>query len=126
MPTKTLHAFLLRLRNLFRKEQLDRELDAELAAHLEFHIEENLRSGMSQEEARRAALLKLGGLEQTKESVRDHRGLPSLESLIHDFRFALRLLRKGPIFTVVAVLSLAVGIGANTAIFTLLDQAILR
>src|SRR5271169_811612 len=98
MPTKTLHAFLLRLRNLFRKEQLDRELDAELAAHLEFHVEENLRSGMSCEEARRAALLKLGGLEQTKESVRDHRGIPFLETLLQDIRFGLHMLLRNPGF----------------------------
>jgi putative ABC transport system permease protein len=121
-----LRALFLRLRSFFRKDQLDRDLNAELNAHLELHIEEKLAAGMTPEAARREALLKLGGIEQTKESVRDRRGLPSLESLLQDFRFALRLLRKSPLFTLVVVLTLALGIGANTAIFTLLDQTILR
>src|SRR5271170_4949572 len=107
------HLFL-RLRGFFRKEQLDRELDAELAAHLEFHVEENLRSGMSHEEARRAALLKLGGLEQTKESVRDHRGFQLLESLTRDLRFGFRSLLKNRGLSFIAILALTMGIGATT------------
>lgn len=79
-----------RIRNAFRKDLLDRELDAELASHLEMHIEDNLRAGMTPEAARRDALLKLGGIEQTKENHRDSRGLPFVETLVRDIRFGVR------------------------------------
>ena len=94
-----LRALLARLGNLFRREQLERDLDNELASHLELHITDNLRAGMIPEEARRMALLKLGGVENTKESVRDQRGLPLLETFVQDLRFGLRMLRKSPAFT---------------------------
>ena len=87
---KTLQPFFHRLCNLFRKEQLDRELLDELASHLEMHLADNLRSGMTPDEARRDALLKLGGIEQTKENYRDQHGLPLLETLLQDLRFGLR------------------------------------
>ena len=116
----------VRLRSLFRKEKLDRELREELSTHLELHIEDNLRAGMSPEEARRVALLKLGGIEQTQESVRDLRGFPHLESLLQDLHFGLRMLRKSPGLTAVAVLTASLGIAANVSIFSFVDALFLR
>ena len=121
-----MRAFLHRLGSLFFRRRRERELARELECHLQMQIEENLRSGMTAAQARRAALLKSGGVELAKDACRDRSGLPVLETALRDLRHACRLLSRGPAFTLVAVLSLALGIGANTAIFTLLDQIVLR
>src|SRR5438876_1552755 len=99
-------AWLFRLGELFRKERRDRELSAEMDSHLQLHIEDNLRAGMSPAEARRQALIKFGGIEQTKEIYRDRRGLPLVETLFQDLRFAARMLRKNLGCTASAVLAL--------------------
>jgi predicted permease len=117
---------LNRLRAFFRKDRLDRDLDAEMAAHLELAIEENLQRGMSAEEARREALIRFGGLEQAKEFHREARGLPGLDVLIQDLRHTFRMLQRDRVFTLIAVLILALGIGANVAVFSLVNTILLR
>ena len=123
---RTLRAFWIRLHGIFGPESREQELAAELESHLQMHIDDNLRSGMTPEQARRDALLKLGGVEQTKQAYRERQGLPWIETFWQDLRFGLRMIGKNPGFTSVVVLTLALGIGANTTIFTLMDALYLK
>lgn len=123
---RRLRATLVRFLSLFERDRLDRELAAELESHLAMHIEDNLRGGMTATEARRQALLKLGGLAQVTERYRERRGLPVLENLLRDLGFSARMLRRNPGFATVAVLTLGLGIGVNTAIFSVVNAVILR
>src|SRR5216683_4821865 len=121
-----INVFGLRLRSLLRSARVEHELDEEVRYHLERQVDENIAAGMSPEEARYSALRDFGGVEQRKEECRDARGLAFVDIVRQDLRYALRMLRKNPAFTVVALLSIGLGVGANSAIFSLVDQALLR
>jgi putative ABC transport system permease protein len=118
--------FIFRLRALFRRHKVEAELDAELRGHLENEIEKYVDAGVPRSEVARRARLALGGLEQIKEQCRESRGTRWLEDFAQDLRYAFRMLRKNPGFTVVAIFTLAIGIGANSAAFGLVDSALLR
>ena len=118
--------FLRRLVSLFHDHRLEEDLDTELRSHLEMAAEINQRMGMSAEEARRAALRNFGGLEQTKELYRNQRGLPMIESTLQDLRFGLRMLRRSPGFSILAILCLTLGIGANAAVFSWVEGILFR
>ena len=117
---------LTRLKNVFRKQRLEHDLDSELKVHLELLAEENMRKGMTSEEALRAARREFGGIEQTKELYREQRGVQFLDALVQDLRFAFRGFANRPGFATVAILTLALGIGSTTAVFSVVDRILFR
>jgi len=118
--------FFRRFAALFRRRRLEDDLNDELRSHLEMAIELNLRKGMSPADARREALRSFGGVEQTKEIYRDQRGLPMIETTLQDLRFGLRMLRRSPGFSILTILCLTLGIGANAAVFSWVEGILFR
>ncbi len=123
---KTLMGWISRLAGLVPNARRERELADEIEGHLQMHIDDNLRAGMTPEEARRDAVLRLGGVEPTKQIYRERRTVPVLENLVQDVRFAMRQLRKNPGFTATAIFVLALGMCASVAIFAFVDAALIK
>jgi hypothetical protein len=121
-----LRRFLIRLAGPFRKGRQEQEMAEEIESHFQMHVEENVRRGMSTAEAWRDARLKFGGVDQTRESMREGATIMLLETTWRDLRYAIRGLRGNPGFAATAILSLALGIGASVAVFTLADNLLLR
>ena len=123
---RRLRAWCLRIAGLFAGRSREVDFSAELESHLQLHIDDNLRAGMSQAEARRQALITLGGVTGTREAHRDRRRVPLLDLLARDLRFAYRQLRRSPGFTAATILVLALGMGASVTILAFVDAALLR
>src|SRR5436305_10160448 len=121
-----MRVLISRLKGLFASQRQDEELNEELQAHLEMLVEENRRKGMPPGEARRVAGITLGGIAQTEEAYREARGLHFVQTFLQDLRYTFRMLRRAPGFAAVVIVSLALGIGANTAIFSAIDAVMLR
>jgi predicted permease len=121
-----IRAFWFRLLGLLHSSNTADDFSAELASHIAMHTEDGVRAGLAPEEARRRALIRLGGAEQTRQSYRERRTLPWLENLVRDLRFSLRMLAKHPAATAVAIFSIGLGIGANATIFAMVSRFILR
>jgi putative ABC transport system permease protein len=122
----SIRELLARLSSFFRKRELDREFDAELAAHLEMSIEDNLKQGMSAEEARRMAMIRLGGLDAARESHRESRGLPAMETILQDIRYSFRTLRRDAGLAIFAILIIGLGVGASSTVFSVVNALLLR
>ena len=123
---RTLRAILLRLWRVARRSRHDQEFADELQSHLQMHIEDNIRSGMNAEQARREALIKLGGIEATTQAYRERNALPFFDALFQDLRYTLRQLRKNPGFAATVLLVLTLGMGATIAIFAFVDAALIK
>ncbi|HEX3471765.1 MAG TPA: ABC transporter permease [Silvibacterium sp.] len=123
---RNLRAFWVRLYGIFSPARADGDFAAELESHLAMHIEDGVRSGLSRDEARRQALIRLGGFEQARQAYRERATLPFLENLLHDVRYGLRMMGRNPGFTAVAILTLALGIGTTSTAFNWMDAVLLR
>jgi predicted permease len=121
-----LRAAWIRLASLLRLRRSGDDIDAELESHVAMHVADGIRAGLSEAEARRQALIRLGGAEQTRQAMRERRGLPWLESLLRDLRYSFRTLSKHPAVTAIAILSIGLGIGANATIFSMVSRFVLR
>src|SRR5262245_21809859 len=122
---RRLRSLAIRTWNALARKDAD-DLAAQIDADLQLRIDDNLRAGVAPEAARREAVLRLGGIERTKEQCRDQLGVPAIDAIVRDVRYAIRVLRRSPAFATVAVGTLALGIGANAVVFTIIDHVLVR